>query len=153
MSQDVDQEQHHEPRQQYEIKEIDKEDECDQDCVITDFDTRMVKVVYSSEDETADEAEDDSGDVVQRQCHANEKTFVCCYCDFTTPVKFKFGEHMQNNHGFTVNPFEFDCHECKKRFTSWPNLRRHKVNVHQKKIRNYKCSFCQFNSRSRTGVR
>lgn len=133
-------------QQQYELIEI-ADDECDENGTITDFDSRMVKIVYSSDDDTDDENES------EQSAAANNKSLTCCYCDFTTPVKYKFGEHMQNNHGFSIKPFEFHCRECRKQFSSWTNYRRHNSNVHKKKNRDYQCAFCDFNSKSRTSVR
>lgn len=152
MSQDV--RQQHE--NQYEIIEIDKNDDFNGNDTITDFDSTMVQIVYSSGDETEDENESSVANTHnnEQENTENRKKFICCYCDFTTPVKFKFGQHMQNNHGFGVKPFDFYCRECKRQFASWTNFRRHKTNVHnRKKKKDLKCAFCDFKSTSRTKVR
>lgn len=142
-------------QQQFEIIEIDKNgNDPKHNELINDFDTGLVQIVYSSDE--CDSEDDYSDNEMRTESSATssfKKQFNCCYCDISTPVKTKFGEHMQNAHGFSIRPAEFFCRTCTKHFNALANFRRHNSNVHQKRNKIYRCPFCELQIKSKTSAR
>lgn len=106
--------------------------------VIFDFDSKMVKVIYSSATDS-----DSSGAEDQEDTQSSRPTYDCMFCPFKTAVKCMLAMHLSQKHGFTPKIEDNRCNACKRVFTSHANLQRHFKNVHHKSnaIR-HKCPFC-----------
>lgn len=110
---------------------------------VYDFDTRMVKFVYSSiEDLTSDEGGP-----------STKYSFACLICSHKAVSKSALIGHMNKVHGFTTNPVEFWCGICQKNYRSLRSLRLHNTNKHSPIGEFFQCSFCSFESRRKTDVR
>lgn len=117
--------------------------------VIFDFDSKMVKVIYSSAtDSDSSEAEENKATPSVRSA------YICTFCPFKTAVKCMLATHLSQKHGFALKPMENRCNACKKVFTTYAYLQRHYKNVHHKgNANNYKCTFCLFACKGKQKMR
>lgn len=97
-----------------------------------DFDTRMVKFVYSTfEGSSSDEIAE------QRRHH-----FQCQMCDHKAVSKLALINHMNKIHGFSIKPVKFRCRICTKIFSSLRTLRMHRRSKHWPIGKAEICGFC-----------
>lgn len=109
----------------------------------TDFDTRMVKFMYSSfEGSSSDESAENA-----------RFTFVCRVCGNKVVSKLALINHMSKSHGFTIKPAEFCCRICGRQFSSLRTLRMHRRNRHWPHGKAELCPFCDCASESRAALR
>lgn len=108
-----------------------------------DYDTRMVKFVYSSFDGTSS----DESTTITRY------TFVCKICEHKTISKLALINHMNKTHGFSINPGEFRCDMCKRKFRSNRTLRCHTRTRHWDTGTLLKCDFCEHETSKRSDMR
>lgn len=117
--------------------------------MIFDFDSKMVRVVYSSATDS-----DSSGNEEQDEARTQRPVFACLFCTFKTGVKSMFATHLNQKHGFTSKIEENRCNACKRIFSTPVNLQRHFRNVHHKKSANhYACPFCPTSIKSKQKMR
>lgn len=109
----------------------------------TDFDTRMVKFIYSS-------IEGSSSDEVTENARC---TFLCQMCNHRAVSKTALINHMNKVHGFTTKPIEFRCRICNSKFSSLRILRMHRRSKHWPIGKAESCTFCDCTSESRTALR
>lgn len=109
-----------------------------------DFDTKMVKYLYSSESDY-----DSADDTVERSTQLIEQRH-CDFCRFSSKSKYVFARHLHEKHGFLLKNPCFDCGPCRKTFTINRILQKHIKTVHHKQIsanaKRYKCPFCDYAS-------
>lgn len=115
---------------------------------IMDFDSKIVKYVYSSESDydSADSADELSQPV---------KSYQCEMCMSRSKSKFTHAIHMHKKHGFTLKPIRFRCSVCKKNFASSRSLKTHFQRIHHKQgtEKRYSCPFCEFSSNKKQQMR
>lgn len=112
---------------------------------ISDFNTGIVKCIYSSESDSTDS---------ESECKSrSEKNLICCFCNIKLISKQTLLQHMHKNHGFLINNKVFQCYICKKKFSNVFSRRKHKKNVHRNKVNMYNCQFCSYTSKHRTKIR
>lgn len=117
--------------------------------VIFDFDSKMVKVIYSSATDS-----DSSGTEEQEESPSTRPAYDCMFCPFKTAVKCMLAMHLSQKHGFTPKIEDNRCNACKKVFTSHVNLQRHYKNVHHKgNATHHKCPFCPISMRGKQKMR
>lgn len=117
--------------------------------VVFDFDSKMVKVIYSSATDS-----DSSGSEETAQSRSTSPVYVCTFCSFKTAVKCMLATHLGQKHGFIPKIEDNRCNACKKAFTTHANLQRHYKNVHHKGNANqYKCPFCSISMKGKQKMR
>lgn len=114
--------------------------------MIIDFDSSLVKVVYSSASDCSDSDETVSNEI---------ESTVCPWCDFKTRIGHTLAAHLNLKHGFAQKMDDFACNACKRKFKSLPALRRHrKRNIHSRRNQSkLACPFCAFTIESRNKLR
>lgn len=115
---------------------------------IMDFDTKIVRHIYSSESDY------DSADSVDETSQPI-KTFRCELCRHRSKSKFAHGLHLHKKHGFLLKPFEFRCNACRKNFASRQSLKKHNRKIHHKQgaEKRFSCPFCAFSSNGKSKMR
>lgn len=117
--------------------------------VVFDFDSKMVKVIYSSATDS-----DSSGADETENSRSTSPVYVCTFCPFKTAVKCMLATHLDQKHGFIPKIEDNRCNACKKAFTTHANLQRHYKNVHHKGNANhYKCPFCSISFKGKQKMR
>lgn len=115
---------------------------------LEDFDTTLVKYVYSSVSDY--ESSDDERQSVKSM-------YQCDFCKNRSKSKFVHAMHMHKKHGFQMKTPEFRCNVCRKIFTSNRSLKTHNQNIHHKKVQpnavRFKCPFCNFGCNSKYRIR
>lgn len=130
-----------------EVEAIDKES--GDGGVIFDFNSKMVKVIYSSATDS-----DSSGAEDDEDSRSIRPVYVCIFCPFSTAVKCMLAMHLGQKHGFTPKIEDNRCNACRKIFTTHTNLQRHYKNVHHKNNANpYECPFCSFTIKGKQKMR
>lgn len=107
----------------------------------SDFDTRMVKFVYSSFDDTSSDEEG---------APSTRRLFICTICEHKAVSKLALINHMNKVHGLAIRPVEFWCKICKRKYSNLLGLRKHNRKVHRKP---HKCCFCLYECESRRAMR
>lgn len=108
-----------------------------------DFDTRMVKFVYSSFEGTSS----DESTTITRY------TFLCKICEHKAISKLALINHMNKNHGYSIDPIEFRCHVCQRKFRSTRTLKSHARTKHWPTGTLLKCEFCAHKVSNRREMR
>ncbi|XP_055322707.1 zinc finger protein 423-like [Sitodiplosis mosellana] len=116
---------------------------------LMNFDTKLVKYVYSSASDY------DSNDSDEENITRAINTYQCDVCDYRSRSKFVHVMHMHKKHGFSLKTPEFRCNVCRTIFKSNRSLRKHNQNSHHKQTvgKRFKCSFCEFGSNGKTKIR
>lgn len=116
----------------------------------SDFDTKIIKYVYSSESDY------DSVDSDTPTPSPSNLFHQCEWCDNRTRSKFSHAMHLHQRHGFQIKMAEFRCNICRKFFKSKRYLKQHNQNAHHKRMDNgkrFKCPFCAFRSNGKSKMR
>lgn len=122
--------------------------------VVFDFDSKMVKVIYSSATDSDSSEAERSGDSQSTAARLKRPVYICTFCPFKTGVKCMLAMHLQHKHGFSQKIEDNRCNACKKIFPSYSKLQRHYNTVHHKVNANqYQCPFCAFFSKGKQKMR
>lgn len=120
--------------------------------VAVDFDSKQIKLIYSS---ASDYDSNDSDD--EKRCGPKRTTTKCSLCDFRTISKNIFATHMNQRHGFLPKESNNRCNACRKEFASHATLYRHYKTIHHKPNENnqkrFQCSFCDFACNKKSRIR